>query len=44
MGKMSRELTLSNVLHGLEVSKVHFRVRAGKKGSGVALNKTYKVY
>jgi transmembrane sensor len=31
IGKMSRELSLSSVLHGLEVSKVHFRVEGGRR-------------
>jgi len=31
VGKMSRDLTLSGVLHGLEVSKVHFRVEQGRR-------------
>ena len=31
IGKMSRDLSLSNVLHGLEVSKVHFRLEGGRR-------------
>jgi transmembrane sensor len=31
VGKMSRTLNLSEVLHGLEVSKVHFRLEQGRK-------------
>ncbi|MBS1563466.1 MAG: DUF4974 domain-containing protein, partial [Bacteroidetes bacterium] len=30
MGKMGRDLTLSNVLRGLELSKVHFRLEGRK--------------
>ncbi len=31
VGKMSRDLSLSGVLHGLEVSKVHCRLEAGRR-------------
>ena len=31
VGKMSRTLSLAGVLHGLEVSKVHFRLEEGRK-------------
>ncbi|MGC4103890.1 FecR family protein [Ferruginibacter sp.] len=31
VGKLSRTLSLSAVLHGLEVSKVHFRLEQGKR-------------
>ncbi len=31
IGKMGRDLTLSNVLRGLELSKVHFRMEGARK-------------
>ncbi|MFI5133282.1 MAG: FecR family protein [Chitinophagales bacterium] len=31
MGKMGRDLTLSEVLRGLEISKVHFRLEEGRR-------------
>ncbi|HXB91838.1 MAG TPA: DUF4974 domain-containing protein, partial [Puia sp.] len=31
IGKMGRDLTLSNVLRGLELSKVHFRMEGPRK-------------
>jgi ferric-dicitrate binding protein FerR (iron transport regulator) len=31
IGKMGRDLTLSKVLHGLEISKVHFRIEGNRK-------------